>query len=381
MMMVVRLFDPWMGGMEKQSLSLARALTRRNHEVRILTGRWFRGTPRRQSYEGVQVIRHGALFDGLGIRGMRRVAAMFYMATLAVALFRRRDSYDVIHVHGLSYHAYVAVRLGHWLGRPVIVKLANSGRASDIRKMKTGQHLFFSRYLLPTALTADRFVALNDTIARELLEAGVSPDRIVEIPNGVEVPPQPWTPPNSGSDRVISYLGRLHEQKAVDVLIRAFAVIREPEGEEMQLKVIGDGPARSTLEGLADDLGLGGSIEFLGEVKDIDQPLSETHVVVLPSVAEGMSNVLLEAMARGISVVASDIPSNRALIDGGDTGWLFPLSDSEALADVLSSVLQNVELLATVGRRARQAVGERYAIDRVAERYCHLYSGLCGTAP
>jgi glycosyltransferase involved in cell wall biosynthesis len=379
-MMVVRLFDPWMGGMEKQSLSLARALDRRGHDVRILTGRWFRGTPRLQSYDGIDVIRHGALFDGLGIRGMRRVAAMFYMATLAVALFRHRDSYDVIHVHGLSYHAYVAVRLGKWLGRPVIVKLANSGSASDISKMKTGQHLFFSRYLLPMALMADRFVALNDTISRELEEVGVDHERIVEIPNGVEVPAHPLSRPNANAGHVISYLGRLHEQKAVDLLIRAFALLRKTHGGDVRLRIIGDGPARSSLEALVDDLGLGDSIGFLGEVKDIDVPLGETRVLVLPSVAEGMSNVLLEAMARGIPVVASDIPPNTVLVNSGDNGWLFPSSDPAALADVLSSVLGDGNLLGAVGLRARQTVEERFDIDRVAERYSNLYAELCGAA-
>ncbi len=118
----------------------------------------------------------------------------------------------------------------------------------------------------------------------------------------------------------------------------------------------------------------------MGEVKDIDRPLSESHVVVLPSVAEGMSNVLLEAMARGIPVIASDIPANSVLVDSGESGWLFPSSDPEALASLLSSVLKDLDRLETVGRRGREEVEERYDIDRVAERYSDLYVDLCGAA-
>lgn len=380
-LMIVRLFDPWKGGMERQAHTLARALVRSDHEVRILTGRWFRGTQRRQTYDGVDVVRHGALLDGLGIRGLRRVAAVVYMITLLTALFRCRRTYDVIHVHGLSYHTYVAVRFGKQFGKPVVVKLANSGRASDILKMKTGQHLFFSRYLLPTALKADRFVALNDIIREELAAEGVPPERIVEIPNGVSVPEEPPASAKTVSERVVAYVGRLHEQKAVDVLIRGFVALPGPMKEKTRLRIIGDGPARPDLEALVEKLSNNGEVEFVGEVSDIDQSLRQADLVVLPSLAEGMSNTLLEAMARGVPVVASDIPANAVLVKSGENGWLFPASDWKSLAALLVTVLVDGDLLQEVGAHARRQVAERYGIDRVALRYSELYRDVCGTGP
>jgi L-malate glycosyltransferase len=379
--MIVRLFDPWKGGMERQAHTLASALVRSGHEVRILTGRWFRRTQRRQTYDGVQVVRHGALLDGLGIRGLRRVAAVAYMITLLTALFRYRRTYDVIHVHGLSYHAYVAVRFGRQFGKPVIVKLANSGRASDILKMKAGQHLFLSRYLLPTALKADRFVALNDTIREELVAEGVPPERIVEIPNGVSVPEEPPSLAKTVSERVVAYVGRLHEQKAVDVLIRGFIALPRPVKERTRLRIIGDGPARPDLEELVEKLSDNGEVEFVGEVDDIDQSLRRADLVVLPSLAEGMSNTLLEAMARGVPVMASDIPANAVLVESGENGWLFPASDWKSLAALLVTVLEDNDLLQEVGAHARRQVAERYGIDRVALRYAELYRDVCGTGP
>lgn len=376
--MVVRLFDPWVGGMERQALTLAQALVRIDNHVRILTGRWFRGTPRHEYYGGIEVIRHGALYDGFGVRGVRRIAAIVYMVTLGLALFRHRRTYDVIHVHGLSYHSYVAVRCGRLLNKPVIVKLANSSAASDISKMKSGQHFFLSRFLLPTALTADCFVALNDIIRDELEAEGVGHERITEIPNGVRVP-DPWMPSErTRPERVLTFVGRLHEQKAVDVLIRGFAILPESTKEKTLLRIVGDGPERRALEALAADLCDQGTIEFTGQLDDVDPALRETDVLVLPSVAEGMSNTLLEAMARGIPVVASDIPPNAVLVDDGETGWLFHPSDPKALADLLDSVLDDVELLRSVGERARQMVVARYDISRVADRYAGLYRELCG---
>lgn len=379
MVMVVRLFDPWIGGMERQALSLAQALVRAGHHVRILTGRWFRGTPHRQSYDGVEVIRHGALYDGFGIRGARRIAALVYMVTLAFALVRHRRSYDVIHVHGLSYHAYVAVRCARVLNKPVIVKLANSGKASDISKMKSGQHLFLSRYLLPTALMADRLVALNAIIRGELEAEAVSPDKIAEIPNGVCIPDRWVSSEHPGPERVVSFVGRLHEQKAVDVLIRGFAGLPDPLKHKTVLRIVGDGPVRPALEALATDLCDQASIEFTGQVDDVDPDLEETDVLVLPSVAEGMSNTLLEAMARAIPVIASNIPSNAVLIEHGETGWLFEPNDWTALTDLLASILEDAELLRGVGERGRRLVAEQYAIDRIGDRYADLYRQLSET--
>jgi glycosyltransferase involved in cell wall biosynthesis len=187
--MVIRLFSPWVGGTQTQALRLARALRDRGVDVRFVTGRWFRGTPREETIDGVPVFRNHTLWEGFGIRGARKFGGYLYLLTLWWHLWRRRDTYDVIHVHGLSYHTFAAVIAGGRLGKPTLTKLANSGSASDIRKMRSDQHLALSRWMLPAALRCDRFVALTETVQRELEEAGVSGARITRIPNGIEPGP------------------------------------------------------------------------------------------------------------------------------------------------------------------------------------------------
>lgn len=378
-LMVVRLFHPWVGGMERQALALAVALSRLGINVRIVTGRWFRGTSRRETIDGIGVIRHNTLWEGFGIRGLRRVGGVVYMLSLASYLFFHRRDYDIIHVHGLSYHAFVASVLGRRLGKPVIVKLANSGAASDIDKMKAGQHLPLTRLMLPAALSCDRLVVLNELIATELKQEGVDADRLERIPNGVVVPAA-IQPPAQDERFQILFLGRLHPQKGLDVLLEALRRAMSLRGVGFRLVLAGDGPERARLEKLAADLGLGAAVEFLGMVDDPRRYLAVADLVVLPSYAEGLSNVLLEAMAEGLAVVASDIEANRSLIDDGVNGRLFNSGDAADLARVLIELADDPDTRSALGRRARSTVENHYAMEEVATRYERLYAELMAEA-
>lgn len=374
--MVVRLFDPWVGGMERQALKLASRLVDRGLCVEILTGRWFPGTPHTETVEGVAVTRHHTLWNGSGVRGLRRIGAVTYMVTLAWQLWSKRADRDVIHVHGLSYHAFVSSMVGKMTGTPVIVKLANSGQASDIAKMRAGKHLPLTRLMLPTALGADRFVALNDLVVTELESAGVASDRIVRIPNGVELDHRPRGH-RPGIATKILYVGRLHRQKAIEDLLRAVGgLLQKPIGRELELTLVGDGPERETLEALSDELGLGPRAHFEGQVEDVGPYLRDADLLVLPSRAEGLSNTLLEAMSTGLPVVASDITANRTLIEHEVNGMLYAAGDHENLQEVLEVTLEHAELRERLGREGRKTVESAYSIDGVAARYESMYTDL-----
>ncbi len=376
--MVVRFFDPWVGGMERQALKLAQALQRRGIGCRIVTGRWFRPTPRYERSGGVPIHRHRVAALGGRIKGGHTVGAFTFMATLAWWLLRHRADYDVIHVHGLSYHTTVAVMVGRFTNRPVVVKLANSGSASDILRMRSGAHLHGSRFLLRPTLRADRFVALNPTIRAELIAAGVPDSRIVEIPNGVEVaedrcpegPPRPEPGPST-MVRVV-YTGRLHEQKNLDVLLRAAGRLTD----RVHTELVGDGPHRPVLESLATSLDLENRITFTGEVADVGPHLAEGDIFVLPSAAEGLSNSLLEAMAAGLPVIVSDLPGNRVLVEDGVEGFLVDPGDESALAAAIQRLVEDAELRVRMGVRAHDRVWAHFSIDHIAERYHHLYDDL-----
>ena len=381
-LMVVRLFYPWIGGTERQAHKLALAIHQRNVDVQIVTGRWFRGTRRTELLDGVPVFRNHTLWEFFGVRGLRKLGGYLYIVSLLWHLWRRRDTYDVIHVHGLNYHTFAAVLAGRRLGKPVVTKVANSGPASDIKKMREDRQLALARFMLPTALTCDRFVALNRDVISELTEAGVPTSRIVELPNGVETGLVRRTDYSLHDPARVLYVGRLHAQKGLDTLLHAFASLLAQTDQPCTLRLVGEGPARQQLVTLAGRLGIAQRVDFVGRRDDVARQLEHADVFVLPSRAEGLSNALLEAMACGVPPVVSDIAGNREVVRHRRTGLAVAMDDPAALAAALREALEDRELREELGTAARRSAEQTYGLDGVAERYIALYrSLLAATVP
>ena len=376
--MVVRLFFPWVGGAERQAHKLAKTLKAKKVVVNISTGWWYRGTPQRETLDGISVYRNHTLWEMFGLRGFRRFGGYLYMLTLLWHLWRRRGEYDILHVHGLNYHAAVAVLAARWFHRKTVVKLANSGQASDIHKMKIGQQLPLSRFLLPLALKSDKFVATNRTIVQELIVAGVPADRITQLPNGVETDSIPAKVSYGLPDPVrLIFVGRLHQQKGLDVLFTAFQqLLQKHPNLNLQLQLLGDGPLREDLLALAQQLGIASQVEFVGMTEQVFDYLQQADVFILPSRSEGQSNALLEAMSCGLPVIVSDIPANLEVIENEKNGLTFRAGNPDALVNAVTLVLDNAELRERLGRTARQTIEIQYSLDSTAERYISLYQDL-----
>jgi glycosyltransferase involved in cell wall biosynthesis len=377
--MVVRLFYPWVGGAERQAHKLARILKeKKNVQVEIVTGWWFRGTSQREVLDGIPVFRNQTLWEMFGIRGLRRFGGYLYMASLFWYLWRRRADYEILHVHGLNYHAAVAVLAARWFNRKTVVKLANSGQASDIRKMRMGQQLPLSRFLIPLALQSDRFVATSNAIVQELIEAGVPADRITQLPNGVETDSIPARVDYALHDSVrLIFVGRLHEQKGLDVLLAAFQQLSSAYPHlNLRLQLLGDGPLRSDLMELSQTLGIAPQVDFAGMTDQVFEHLQEADIFVLPSRAEGLSNALLEAMTCGLPVVVSNIAANVSVTEHEKNGLVFSAGDPNSLASALALLLEQPELRARLGKAARQTIENRYSLDSIAERYVSLYRDI-----
>jgi glycosyltransferase involved in cell wall biosynthesis len=376
--MIVRLFFPWVGGAERQAHKLAKMLKTKNVDVQIITGWWYRGTSQQEFLDGIPVFRNHTLWEMFGIKGLRRFGGYLYMVSLFWHLWRRRADYDILHVHGLNYHTAVAVLAARWFHRKTVVKLANSGQASDIHKMRIGQQLPLSRFLLPLALQSDRFVATNHMIVEELISAGVPADRIVQLPNGVEIDSIPVKVNYALHDPVrLIFVGRLHEQKGLETLLAAFQkLIRRYPNRNLRLQLLGDGPLRNDLAALSEQTGIALQVDFLGMTGHVFEYLQQADIFVLPSRAEGLSNALLEAMACGLPVVVSDIPANTDVIEDKQNGLTFTKGDPESLANAVTSLLEQAALREQVGRTARQTIESRYSLEFIAERYIALYNDM-----
>jgi sugar transferase (PEP-CTERM/EpsH1 system associated) len=225
-----------------------------------------------------------------------------------------------------------------------------------------------------------RYVVVSRQIGAWLESSlGVDPDRIEQICNGVDT--TRFSPaPDSGSrprePLVVGTVGRLQAVKNQALLVEAFGrlLARRPElASRLRLVLGGDGPERSRLEAAIAAAGLGSQVVITGWRDDVPALLREFHVFVLPSLNEGISNTILEAMATGLPVVATDVGGNGELVEDGVTGFLVPSGDADALAGRLAAYADDPELLRAHGLAARRRAESEFSIRRMLERYENLY--------
>ena len=130
---------------------------------------------------------------------------------------------------------------------------------------------------------------------------------------------------------------------------------------------------RPALERQVQELGVGGLVEFLGHREDVPQVLADTDIFVLPSRTEAFPNVLLEAMATGLPVVASDVGGIPELVEDGRNGLLVPVGDAQALAAAIVRLMAEPQLADALGEAARLAIESRYSFDRMVSAFEALY--------
>ena len=161
------------------------------------------------------------------------------------------------------------------------------------------------------------------------------------------------------------------------MLLDDFKTLKE-DGVTAHLTIIGDGPDRDKLQNLARDAGVNDSISFCGAVEDIIPYLQKSALFVLPSLSEGLSNVLLEAMACGLPIVATRVGGNIDLIRDGENGILVETENSNQLSEAMKKLLQDKALAKKLGSEARKTVEQRFSLISIADRYLSLYQKLIG---
>jgi glycosyltransferase involved in cell wall biosynthesis len=214
-------------------------------------------------------------------------------------------------------------------------------------------------------------VALSDDERSAGLEAGIGrPDQYRVIPNGVSL--ERFALPRAPVRGRILIVGRLSAPKRPDLALRALALLRE-RVPEAHLQVVGDGPLRAESERLAAELGLGEAVSFLGYRDDVPQLLAEAECALLASDYEGCPLAVIEALAAGVPVVATDAGGVRELV--GETGAV-TAPEAAALAAALEDVLASPERAAALGAEGRREAESRLSIDHMVGRLVALYEEL-----
>lgn len=234
------------------------------------------------------------------------------------------------------------------------------------------------------------FVAVSPDLERYLRErVGVRATRIEQIYNGVDT--ARFRPPLGGRREsegcpfrgpdywLVGTVGRMESVKDQTNLARAFvaALRARPEARQrMRLVLVGDGQLKSEVEAILIGAGMREFAWFAGERADVVPLLQSLDCFVLPSLAEGVSNTILEAMACGLPIVATDVGASGELVEEGVTGRLVPAADSAALAREILAYFDDPALAARHGHAARLRTERDFSLERMVDRYHRLYTGL-----
>ena len=207
-----------------------------------------------------------------------------------------------------------------------------------------------------------------------LITNGVDTARFSPSPTGAPVPIEgcPFDPTR---DLILGTVGRLRSEKDQATLLEAFAQMRQSgqaRSSRIRLVVAGVGPMGDELQASARELGIERWVWWAGECRDVPSLLRGLHVFALPSITEGISNTILEAMATGLPVVATDVGGNGELVQPGVTGALVPARDPRAMAHALGTLLDEGVRTAT-GRAARVRAETEFSLGRMVSRYEALY--------
>ena len=349
-----------LGGSERQSLTLAKALVARGIPVRLLS--LTDGVPPRRWLGDLFVEHRG------GVRIYRLPRVVF--EALASTLLARWSDWGTLFAVGTMLGA-IAARLGRVHAAPVVVKLAGSGAWGDMAALQALAPRARSEVQVDLATTT--LICLTAHMEQEVREAGFPPTCLRRIPNGVDLAAVAKARiVQSHETPTILYVGRLNLGKGVDVLVEAFSLLRA-DGTNAKLVIAGPGPERQRLEARAGALGIADAVEFLGVRRDASGLLKGATLCCQPSHSEGMSNVLLEALAAGTPIVASAIPPNRELLESSKSGTLVAPNDPGALAKALAQVLEDATLRARLSAAAKKRAQD-FDLNAVADTYAELFS-------
>ncbi len=303
----------------------------------------------------------------LGIQSLLRPASL--RAARQLGQFWRRQRIDIVQTYFLD-STYFGALVAKLCGIRRIIRVRN-----NLGYWMQGAHRYLARLMgkvtditLTNSASGKQAVMEMDKLAAE---------KVAVLENGVDLerfPPN--APPDLARSIVrVGAVGNLRPVKNIDGLIRVAALLRGRYGK-LRFEVAGEGDQRSDLERLIVDKGVQDIFQLRGSVSDVPGFLARQDIAVLCSHSEGMSNALLEYMAAGRAIVATDVGSNAQLIENGVHGLIVPPRNDEALASAIADLLEHPENAVAMAAAARRRVEVLYSREAMVRRFEDFYEKL-----
>jgi glycosyltransferase involved in cell wall biosynthesis len=354
-----------LAGTEIATYNIAKYLARRGHEVHVITS-WDEGLPNESFEEGFYVHR---------IRIPRLKIGGYTLHVLKELLLIKELSPDIVHAQGITRGA-ACVLARKLFGIPCVVW----GRGSDVYLPWRFKKVI-SKFVLGNA---DALITLTEHMKQKMIELlGRERCDIFVIPNGIDyeffssylgkrgsVTSEP-----GNNKKVVLYVGRLDPVKGVRYLVQAMGILRDRGLRNAKLLIVGDGSEKKYLEELVKKLGLEDYIVFVGRVSHdkIPEYMASADLFVLPSLSEGFPNVIIEAMAMGLPIIASRVGGLPWIIKDGVNGFLVEPSNPHEIAEKITFLLINDDLRTYISRRNIEKARE-YSWENIIKKLEKVYT-------
>ncbi len=359
-LLITDYLDTITGGAEKQIYLLASGLVRRGWGIEILVLQ--------------SECRDRDLFEREGINvveaNIRRVYS--WHGQRWAYEWRKKISdrgYSVIFTYHFGSDLWTSLYLRRYFSGPIISMRRDNG--------------FWMRYYHPLVYRyiihprVDLVCAVSNQVKEKIIaQEGVKEDRVRVIYNGVELDKFPFSPKQEGQEFSLLYVANLSQVKNHITLLSALCRLKG-KIKRFRLFLIGkDKGEEKRLKKFVYDHGLSKNVEFLGEQRNIPDWISKADVCLQASLSEGMSNTLLEYMAGGRPIIASDIPSNREVL--ADAGVVVNPLDPDEIAGAILTLYSSPEIRRELGLKARKRAEERFSVERMLDEYETLLREVIG---
>ena len=369
------------GGISRFATSLCLKLDRERFEP-VLCALWDRGSTAEK--ERIQQLAEN------GIRAFTCAAwdeqnpyRAFVRAYLALRQALKRQPADIVHSHS-SFGDMAAVCLKLEGKAPVLIRTLHNELRTEWSRRPL-RRLLFTNLLDPLLFKKEIGVSqfIKDNLDARWLAKRLR-RKAQTIYNALDIGRFERERPDRQALRralgipedayLVGSVGRLVEQKGYDVLVEAAALVCQRSPESYFI-IVGDGEQAEALKHQAAARGIAGRMIFTGPRSDVESLLETMDLFVCSSRWEGLSTVLMEAMAAGVPVVATDIPGNRELLTAGMSAWMVPAEDTGRLAEAMLYAQEHPEQARAFAQAARQEV-EKVRIERIAEQHAALYMAM-----
>lgn len=387
-------YYPVTGGGETQARVLAAGFTRNGSTVHVLTRRTGSRQAKKEELDGAVVWR-------LSPTGPGHLKKWGLVITAFAKLWRLRHDYDVILVAGYRVMGIPSVIAARLFGKPCILKADSIGEFSGeffnpgLRRFRLRHDRFPVNLVLKMRNkllgSADRFVAISNVIADELIEHGASRDRIVRIPNSVNT--DLYRPVDNAQKEQLRgelgivpemivgiYTGRLVHTKGLPMLLRCWRRVAERHGNVLLLLVgsggVGIQNCERQLKDFVRENELENVVRFTGSVDDVYRYLQASDFFVFPTEREAFGISIIEALACCLPVITTATGGVNDIVDDGDNAIVVPVDDETALTEALVTVMTDDVLTASLAAAGRQTAIERYSENSILRRYNEMFVDL-----